>query len=57
MKKLAATLLAMALLLPPMGCAESLTDELGLNAETKPATAYTAQVNSAVYSQLDFCNT
>ena len=38
-------------------CAESLTDELGLNTDSKPATTYTVEVNSAVYPQLDFCNT
>ena len=57
MKKLTAILLAMALLLASTCCAESLTDELGLTTEAKPATAYTAEVNSAVYSMLDFADT
>ncbi|MBQ8640089.1 MAG: MBL fold metallo-hydrolase, partial [Lachnospiraceae bacterium] len=40
-------------------CAEeiSLTDELGLTAESKPASSYTTEINSAVYSQLDFEDT
>ena len=57
MKKLTALLLAMVLLLTTTACAESLTDELGLTTEAKPATAYTAEVNSAVYSMLDFDDT
>jgi len=57
MKKLTAMLLVMALLLASTCCAESLTDELGLTTEAKPATAYTAEVNSAVYSMLDFADT
>ena len=56
MKKLTANLLAMMLLLASTCCAESLTDELGLTTEPKPATAYTAEVNSAVYSMLDFAD-
>jgi len=35
----------------------SLTDELGLNGETKPATEQTIEINSAVYSMLDFEDT
>ncbi len=57
MKKLTALLLAMVLLLASTCYAESLTDELGLTTEAKPATAYTAEVNSAVYSMLDFADT
>ncbi len=57
MKKLTTLLLAMVLLMASTACAESLTDELGLSTEPKPATAYTAQVNSAVYSLLDFADT
>ena len=57
MKKLTANLLAMMLLLASTCCAESLTDELGLTTEPKPATAHTAEVNSAVYSMLDFADT
>ena len=57
MKKLTALLLSMVLLLASTACAESLTDELGLTTEPKPATAYTVEVNSAVYSQLDFADT
>ena len=57
MKKLTAILLAMVLLLASTAYAESLTDELGLTTEAKPATACTAEVNSAVYSMLDFADT
>ena len=57
MKKLTSLLLAMVLLLVSTCCAESLIDELGLTTEPKPATAYTVEVNSAVYSQLDFADT
>ena len=57
MKKLTAILLAVVLLLASTCYAESLTDELGLTTEAKPATAYTAEVNSAVYSMLDFADT
>ena len=45
MKKLTALLLAMVLLLASTAFAESLTDELGLTTEAKPATVYTAEVN------------
>ena len=57
MKKLTALLLAMVLLLASTAFADSLTDELGLTTEAKPATTYTAEVNSAVYSMLDFADT
>ena len=57
MKKLTSLLLALALLLSASSCAETLTSELGLTTEAKPATAYTAEVNSAVYSMLDFADT
>ncbi len=56
MKKLTSLLLAM-MLLASAACAESLTAQLGLTTEPKPATTYTAQVNSAVYSLLDFADT
>ncbi|MBE5811629.1 MAG: MBL fold metallo-hydrolase [Clostridiales bacterium] len=57
MKKLTSLLFALALLLSASSCAESLTDELGLTTDAKPATTYTVEVNSAVYSQLDFADT
>ena len=57
MKKLITILLAAAMLLTSSGFAESLADELGLTADSKPATAYTVEVNSAVYSMLDFADT
>ncbi len=56
MKKFTALLLAMMLMASTCH-AESLTDELGLTTEAKPATVYTAEVNSAVYSMLDFADT
>ncbi len=34
-----------------------MVDELGLNTQTKAATDYTVQINSALYSKLDFENT
>lgn len=36
---------------------QTLTEELGLTREAKPASEYTCQVNSAVYSYLDFEDT
>ncbi|MBQ8619516.1 MAG: MBL fold metallo-hydrolase [Clostridia bacterium] len=57
MKKLTALLLVLVMLLASTCCAESLTTELGLTADIKPATTYTVEVNSAVYSQLDFTDT
>ncbi len=56
MKKLTAILLAV-LLLASSAYAEGLTAELGLTRDVKPASAYTAEVNSAVYSLLDFTDT
>ena len=58
MKRFASMILS-ALLLSASVCAEeiSLTDELGLTAESKPASSYTTEINSAVYSQLDFEDT
>ena len=56
MKRIVCLLLT-ACMLASTCCAESLTSELGLTAEAKPATAYTAEVNSAVYSMLDFADT
>ena len=50
--------LLMATILPiTMASAQSLTDELGLTDQSKPASEYTAEVNSAVYSLLDFEDT
>ena len=56
MKKLSAFLLIISLLCAVCH-AEGLTSELGLNTEAKPASSYTAQINSAVYSMLDFSDT
>ena len=51
MRKSLATLL-MALI--PFSCAMAETGGLDLNREVKPATAFTAQANAAVYDELDF---
>ena len=56
-KKILALSLIASLIPPVPVSAASLTEELGLTAETKTATAYTAEINSALYSQLDFHNT
>ena len=58
MKKSIAALLSLLLL---FSCAlaetDSLSAELGLTKDAKPASSYTAQINSAVYSLLDFEDT
>lgn len=58
MKKLLSIILVCAVLLSLAACgAQKNTDmvaQLGLNAESKAATEYTVEVNSAVYSVLDF---
>lgn len=61
MKRIAAMLLASVLLLSCVGCAQDGRKEpgvekadLGLTAEVKPATDFTAKVNAAVYDELDF---
>ena len=51
MKRLLTLLLAAPML---FSCAMAETSSLGLNAEVKPATAFTAQANAAVYDELDF---
>ena len=51
MKRLLTLLLAAAML---FSCALAETSSLGLNAEVKAATEYTAQANAAVYDELDF---
>ena len=61
MKRIAAMLLASVLLLYCVGCAQDGRKEpgaekadLGLTAEVKPATDFTAKANAAVYDELDF---
>ena len=61
MKRIAAMLLASVLLLYFVGCAQDGLKEpgaektdLGLTAEVKPATDFTAKANAAVYDELDF---
>lgn len=61
MKKTTAFLLAMLMVIIHCGCASEndtdIIDELKLTEESKDASEYTVQVNSAVYSMLDFNNT
>ena len=61
MKRIAAMLLVSVLLLSCVGCAQdgrkepdSEKADLGLTAEVKPATDFTAKANAAVYDELDF---
>lgn len=56
MKHIFSLILSAALLLS-CASAQGLSAELGLNAQAKPASEYTAQVNSAIYSLLDFEDT
>ncbi len=56
MKRIAAMLFAV-LLLCACAAAEGMTAELGLSAQVKPASSYTTEINSAVYSLLDFEDT
>ncbi len=60
MKKILSFILAAAMPFVFAACgAQNKTDtvaELGLNAETKPATEHTVEINSAIYSVLDFNN-
>ena len=56
MKRIAAMVFT-AMLLFSCALAEGMTAELGLTAEEKGASGYTAQINSAVYSLLDFEDT
>ena len=53
------TIVLAAMLLLTCACAEGnrMTAELGLNTESKAASSYTAEINSAVYSMLDFADT
>lgn len=61
MKKTTAFLLAILMVITLCGCANEndtdIIDELKLTEESKEASEYTVQVNSAVYSMLDFNNT
>ena len=61
MKKIVSLILAGSLLLSLAACAGAksaeLESELNLTAEPKEASTYTAEINSAVYSQLDFADT
>ena len=61
MKRIAAMLLTSVLLLSCVGCAQDGRKEpgaekadLGLTADVKPATDFTAKANAAVYDELDF---
>ena len=61
MKKLKTVLTAAALAVAVTGCGSAasgdMVSELGLTAEVKDATSYTSEVNSAMYSLLDFEDT
>jgi len=57
MKKLICMLITACIMMSVCGYADELSDELGLTAESKPASEYTVEVNSAVYSMLDFEDT
>ncbi|NLA53599.1 MAG: MBL fold metallo-hydrolase, partial [Clostridiales bacterium] len=57
MKKLCALMLAASLLAAFTSTVRVQAGELRLTADIKAATAITAEVNSAVYSVLDFGNT
>ena len=61
MKRIAAMLLTSVLLLSCVGCAQDGRKELGaekadlgLTADVKPATDFTAKANAAIYDELDF---
>ena len=60
MKKKISVLLSFILLFSLAACGSDnnidMVSKLGLTAETKDATEYTVQVNSALYSTLDFEN-
>ena len=58
MKRFFTALLALMLMISCAYAAEnSLSDELGLTTDAKPASSYTTEINSAVYSLLDFEDT
>ncbi|MBE6844276.1 MAG: MBL fold metallo-hydrolase [Ruminococcus sp.] len=60
MKKKLSLFLSAAMLLTCTSCTNDnsdMTSELSLTSESKPATDITAEINSAVYSKLDFKNT
>ena len=56
MKRILSLFLAVLLLIATAS-AQTITEELGLNRNAKPASTYTAEVNSAIYSLLDFEDT
>lgn len=53
MKKIIAIFLSALMLVSCTACTVGKSN-LGLNAEVKPATEYTAKINAAVYDDLDF---
>ena len=58
MKRFFTALLTLMLMISCAYAAEnSLSDELGLTTDAKPASSYTTEINSAVYSLLDFEDT
>ena len=54
MKHIFSVLLAVTLLISCTACTPEKNGKTDLNKEPKPASKYTAQMNSAVYSLLDF---
>ena len=57
MKKLLSVFIVLSIVISFVCHSEALTDELGLTRDSKPASEFTCQVNSAVYSYLDFEDT
>ena len=57
MKRFTVILLLAAMLVSMVSCSRDMTAALALNTETKPASTWTVEVNSALYSTLDFSDT
>ena len=57
MKRTLSSMLAAALMLSCMTAPALAEGDLGLTKDVKPATEYTAQINAAVYDELDFSDT
>ena len=57
MKRTLSSILAAALMLSCMTAPALAEGDLGLTKDVKPATEYTAQINAAVYDELDFSDT
>ena len=57
MKRTLSSMLAAVLMLSCMTAPALAEGDLGLTKDVKPATEYTAQINAAVYDELDFSDT